>query len=52
MKGNSVLVTICLEIKGKNIFLNGIRVKGVEKFKTTLSSDLPEGKELFFFFCS
>lgn len=33
-----------LEIKGKNIFLNGIRVKGVEKFKATLSSDLPEGK--------
>lgn len=33
-----------LEIKGKNIFLNGIRVKGVEKFKVTLSSDLPEGK--------
>ena len=33
-----------MEVQGKNIFLNGTRVRGVEKFKVTLSSDIPEGK--------
>lgn len=33
-----------LVIKRGKIFLNGIRVKGVEKFKVTLGSNLPKGK--------
>lgn len=33
-----------LEIKGRDLFLNGSKLKGVESFKAVVSSDIPEGK--------
>lgn len=33
-----------LEIKGRALFLNGSKLKGVEKLETTVSSDIPKGK--------
>ena len=33
-----------VEVKKNSLYINGIKMKGVEKFKVTLSSDIPKGK--------
>lgn len=33
-----------LEIRGGELFLNGTKLKGVEKFEVKISSTLPKGK--------
>mgnify|MGYP007083113803 CR=1 FL=1 len=33
-----------LEVRGRELFLNGTKLKGVEKFEVRISSTIPEGK--------